>query len=181
MSKKEFVFSKFLTVAVFALISSIFVLVMTLILGYSFSDFNEFSIVIKDTEFIPAYFLKLTAFFSFCLFLGVLVKRSAFALGFLFIWWIIENITYALLKWELFKGTDVADNVAQFMPLWSMSNLIDEPFSRLSAVKAVANQVGEEFNFDYAVHWYEIAIVLVWTCLFILGAYKLLQNYHQKI
>ena len=55
-----------------------------------------------------------------------------------------------------------------------MSNLIDEPFSRLSAVKAVANQVGENFNFDYAVHWYEIVIVIVWSFLFIYGSYKLL-------
>jgi len=55
-----------------------------------------------------------------------------------------------------------------------MSNLIDEPISRLSAVKAVANQVGENLNYDYAVHWYEIAIVTIWSFLFIYGSYKLL-------
>ena len=176
MSKKEFVLSKFLTVTVFALISAVFVLVMTLILGYSFSDFNEFSIVIQDSEFILAYFLKLTAFFSFCLFLGVLVKRSAFALGFLFIWWIIENISYALLKWELFKDTDIADNVVQFFPLWSMSNLIDRPFERLNFVQSAASQLNADIGIDYAVHWYEVLIVLVWIFLFIYGSFALLKK-----
>jgi ABC-type transport system involved in multi-copper enzyme maturation permease subunit len=176
MSKKEFVLSKFLTVAVFALISAVFVLVMTLILGYSFSDFNEFSIVIQDSEFILAYFLKLTAFFSFCLFLGVLVKRSAFALGFLFIWWIIENISYALLKWELFKDTNIADNVVQFFPLWSMSNLIDRPFERLNFVQSAASQLNADIGIDYAVHWYEVLIVLVWIFLFIYGSFALLKK-----
>ncbi len=176
MSKKEFVLSKFLTVTVFALISAFFVLIMTLILGYSFSDFTEFSIVIQDTEFILAYFLKLTAFFSFCLFLGVLVKRSAFALGFLFIWWIIENISYALLKWELFKDTDIADNVVQLFPLWSMSNLIDRPFERLNFVQSAASQLNADIGIDYAVHWYEVVIVLVWIFLFIYGSFALLKK-----
>ena len=66
------------------------------------------------------------------------------------------------------------DTILSFFPLRSMSNLITEPISRLSAVKAVANQVGENLSYDYAVHWYEIAIVLAWTFLFIYGSYKLL-------
>lgn len=82
LSKKEFVLSKFYAVIVFSLLSSIFVFVLTIILGYSFSDYTELSIVTRELDFIFAYFLKLVAFFSFCLFLGVLVKRSAFALGF---------------------------------------------------------------------------------------------------
>lgn len=176
MSKKEFVLSKFLTVTLFALISTLFVFIMTLLLGYSFSDFTEFGIVITGTEFIVAYFLKLTAFFSFCLFLGILVKRSAFALGFLFIWWVIENITFALLKWEIFKGTEIANSIAQFFPLWSMSNLIDRPFERLNFVKSAASQLNTDIGIDYAVHWYEVFIVLIWTFIFIYGSYTLLKK-----
>ena len=97
LSKKEFILSKFYTVVAFSLLSTVFILIMTLILGYSFSDYTEFSIVTREMEFLFAYFLKLVGFFSFCLFLGVLVKRSAFALGFLFVWWIFENITYGMI------------------------------------------------------------------------------------
>mgnify|MGYP000123763390 CR=1 FL=1 len=66
LSKKEFVLSKFLTVLVFALVSTLFVFVVSLILGLIYSDYNEVSIIFSDLEFILAYFLKLTGFFSFC-------------------------------------------------------------------------------------------------------------------
>ncbi len=74
---------------------------MSLILGYSFSSYDEIGIVFSDLEYLLAYFVKLTAFFSFCLFLGILVKRSAFALGFLFVWNIFEAIVIGLFRWKL--------------------------------------------------------------------------------
>lgn len=176
LSKKEFIMSKFYTVIVFAFVSTLFIFFMSLVLGYSFSDFDEFSIVTQDLEFIFAYFLKLTAFFSFCLFLGILVKRSAFSLGFLFVWWIIEWILYALLRFKFFKDTEVYSQVMQFFPLMSMSNLIENPATRLSFVQNVESQLNADFAIDYAVHWHEIAIVSVWTFLFIYGSYALLKK-----
>src|SRR5690606_23344742 len=123
LSKKELILSKFITVIGFALVSALFVFILSMILGLSFSDYNEASIIFSDLEYLLAYFIKLTGFFSFCLFLGILVKRSAFALGFLLIWYFIEGIVYGLLKWAIFRGTDIADKVLPYFPLESMSNL----------------------------------------------------------
>ncbi|MDT0647836.1 ABC transporter permease [Zunongwangia sp. F260] len=176
LSKKEFVLSKFLTVLVFSLISTLFLFIVSLILGLSFSDFSEVSIILSDMEYLVGYFVKLTAFFAFCMFLGILVKRSAFALGFLFIWWIIESITYGVLKWKIFKGTDTADHIARFFPLESMANIIKEPFSRLNAFKAAANQLGSEFEKDYGIHWYQLLIVIAWTAIFVFFSYRLLKK-----
>lgn len=176
LSKKEFVLSKFLTVILFAAISTIFLFVVSMILGLSFSDYKEIGIIFSDMEYILAYFVKLVTFFSFCLFLGVLVKRSAFALGFLIIWFVIEKIAYSLMKWEFFKDTDVAANVAQFFPLEAMSNLIKEPFSRLGAVQSAANQLGEAFTKNYDVEWHTLLINLVWTGLFIYWSYVILKR-----
>jgi ABC-type transport system involved in multi-copper enzyme maturation permease subunit len=176
LSKKEFIASKFLTVTVFSLISTVFLFIVSLILGLSFSDFTETSIIFSDMEYMIAYFVKLTGFFAFCMFLGILIKRSAFALGFLFIWWIIESIVYGLLKWQVFRGTEVADQIARFFPLESMSNLIKEPFSRLSAVQTAATQIGSEIDKDYGIHWDQLLIVLVWTAIFVFLSYKLLQK-----
>ena len=50
MSKQEFILSKFLTVVVFAIVSTVFVFIMSLILGFSFSSYTEFSIVFTDLE-----------------------------------------------------------------------------------------------------------------------------------
>ncbi len=171
-----FVISKFLTVILFAAISTLFLFIVSLILGLSFSDYTELSIIFSDFEYILAYFIKLVAFFSFCLFLGILVKRSAFALGFLIIWFIIEKIIYGLMEWKFFKGTDIADNVAMFFPLEAMSNLIKEPFTRLGAVQSAANQLGESFTKSYDVEWYTILINLIWTGLFIYWSYVILKR-----
>lgn len=176
LSKKEFIASKFVTVSVFALFSTLFVAIITLILGYTFSDITEAYHVFSDTEYVLAFFIKLLGFFSFCLFLGILIKRSTFALGFLFVWFIIEKIAYGLLRWEIELTENSWKTITQFFPLESMSNLIVEPGSRLGAAKELAKQVGEDFNFDYSVHWYQIVIVLVWTAIFIYGSYKLLEK-----
>lgn len=176
LSKKEFVMSKFLAVLLFAVISTLFLFIVTMILGLSFSDYNEISIIFSDMEYLFAYFIKLMGFFAFCMFLGILVKRSAFALGFLFIWWILESIAYGVLKWELFRNTNIADNVMQFFPLSSMSNLVVEPISRLNFIQTAASQIGSELDKDYGVHWYQLLIVIAWTCLFVYLSFKLLKR-----
>src|SRR5690606_3504001 len=84
LSKKEFILSKFYTTILLSGISTLFLFVMSLILGLIFSSYTEISIIFSDLEYLLAFFIKLVGFFSFCLFLGILVKRSAFALGFLF-------------------------------------------------------------------------------------------------
>jgi ABC-type transport system involved in multi-copper enzyme maturation permease subunit len=176
-SKKEFIQSKFITVLVFALASTVFVFIMSLILGLSFSSYNEIDIVFSDLEYILAYFLKLTAFFSFCLFLGILVKRSAFAIGFLFVWNIIEGIIIGFLKWEVYVNSNNYQYITQFLPLESMSNLIKEPFTRLSVIKNIEETIGGAANSkDYGVHWYSMLIVIVWIVIFVLMSYKILQK-----
>lgn len=176
LSKKEFVISKFLTVVLFSFVSTLFVFIVSLILGLIFSDYNEIGIIFSDTEYLLAYFINLVAFFSFCLFIGILVKKSAFALGFLLIWSIIEGIIYGFLKWEMFKNTNLADNIMQLFPLASMSNLIKEPFSRLGAVQSAASQLGEAFDKDYSVQFITVLIVLIWTCLFVYGSFAILKK-----
>ncbi len=175
LSKKEFILSKFLTVISFALISTVFVFAVSMILGLIYSDYNEFSIIFSDMEFLLAFFVKLVGFFSFCLFLGILVKRSAFALGFLFLWQVFEGFVRGMIRWKLFDG-ETTDAIMGIFPLNSMFNLIKEPFSRLSAVQTVADQIGEELALDYHVQFYEILIVIGWTAIFVYLSYALLKK-----
>ena len=179
LSKKEFILSKFYTVVLLALISTVFVFIVSLILGYVYSDFNEISIVTTDLEYLFAFFLKLVAFFSFGLFMGILVKRSAFAVGGILVWFFMESIFKGYLFWQ-FKDVDATkekvNSIMQFLPLEAMSNLIKEPFTRLSAVKTVAKQVGEELSKDFSVQFTDIVIVSIWTFIFIYLSYKLLKK-----
>ncbi len=177
LSKKEFLASKFLTVVLFSLVSTVFLFVVSLILGLIFSDYNEFSIIFSDLEYIGAYFLKLLCFFSFCMFLAILVKRSAFALGFLGLWQVVEGIIAIFFQWIKVKdGPDLFKSVYNFLPLDAMSDLIVEPFTRFGAVQSAANQLGENFDKSYDVSWNTVLIVLGWTLIFIYWSYIILKR-----
>jgi ABC-type transport system involved in multi-copper enzyme maturation permease subunit len=175
LSKKEFIMSKFLTICAFSLISTLFIFMVSLVLGLMHSPYNELSIIFSDLEYLLAYFVKLLGFFSFCFFAGMLIKRSAFALGFLFIWFIgAELIPYIYITANYSKS--LADSIYQFFPFGSMWTTIEEPISRLSVIRSAVQTVGEEFTKEYAVHWYELLIVLGWTAIFIYLSYALLKK-----
>jgi hypothetical protein len=151
---------------------------MTLILGYSFSSYTEFAIVIKDIKYVAAYFLKLVAFFSFCLFVGILVKRSAFALGFIIVWFLIEELFIrGMLAKFVIDDKETLSMVMGFLPLDAMFSLIKEPFTRFETYKALEMQVSgaQQVRF-YGIYWYEIAIVLFWTAFFIYSSYRILKK-----
>ena len=178
MSKGEFLKSKVYTIAAFVGISTLLVFIISLILGGVYSDYNEFQIIFSELEYLLAYAVKLFGFFSFCLFLAILIKRSAFALGFLALWQVFEGIAYGLLRWRL---SDLipqlsAEQVIKFFPLQSIGNLITEPFTRLSAIQNIADQLGEGFTKDYGVSFLNITVVLVWSAVFIWGSYSLLKS-----
>ena len=179
LSKKEFILSKFYTVIAFAVISTVFVFVVSLVLGLVYSDYNEFAIIVSDLDYLLAFFIKLVGFFSFGLFLGILVKRSAFAVGAMFVWLIVESMFKGYLYWAFRsadKTGDKVDAIMQFLPLEAMTNLIKEPFSRLGAVRSAANTMGETFTKSYAVEFTTILVVSFWTFLFIYLSYALLKK-----
>lgn len=171
LSKKEFILSKFYTIIFFSAVATILIFIICLCIGLYYSSINEASLIFRETEFLLAYFVKLIGFFSLCLFLGMLVKRSAFALAFLFILFLLEWIIFGLITWKF--NADIAEKIQNFFPLKSMYKLIDQPFQRIAISKAPN---GQEFLYDFAVHWYEIAIVLGWTALFIFLSYRLLKK-----
>lgn len=179
LSKKEFILSKFYTVIVFSLVSTLFVFVVSLVLGLFYSDYNEFTIIFSDLSYLAGFFIKLVGFFSFGLFCGILVKRSAFAVGAMVVWLIAESIFKGFLFYFFRNAENTFEKVSdvmQFLPFEAMSNLIKEPFSRLGAVKSIASQIGEGFTKDYAVQFTDILIVCVWTFIFIYASFALLKK-----
>jgi ABC-type transport system involved in multi-copper enzyme maturation permease subunit len=175
LSKKEFILSKFITVVLFSLISSIFIFIITLILGLSFSSYDESNIIIKDMDYVFAYFIKLVGFFSFCLFIGILIKRSAFALGFLVLWNVIEFF-FTILLYQFLPNKTV-EIINRLLPLESMSQLILNPVRRFSLIKNFEQQMGAAENLnDYSVNYIQILIVICWIFIFTLMSYKILQK-----
>lgn len=169
MTKKEFILSKFYTSVLFAVISTLFVFTVSLILGLIYSSYTEIGIIFSEMEYLLAFFISLVCFSSMCLFVGILIKRSAFALGFIGIWLIFE-IVLVHFKIGFPQGLKV------FLPMEAMSQLLIEPLSRLSAIKQVGKMVGNKEVKDYAVHFTTILIVLSWTAIFVISSYKIIKK-----
>ncbi|OIQ29631.1 MAG: ABC transporter permease [Bacteroidetes bacterium MedPE-SWsnd-G2] len=171
LSKKEFILSKFYTIVFFSLIATILIFLASFAIGMYYSSYTEASIIFREIEFVLAYFVKLVGFFSLSLFFGMLVKRSAFALGFLVIQYILEWIVFGVFAYNF--DQDLAWKIKNFLPLESMYKLIDQPIQRMVMTKFPDKT---EVVYDYAVHWYEIVIVMGWTALFVFLSYRLLKN-----
>lgn len=171
LSKKEFILSKFYALLFFSLISTLLVGILTLAIGLYYNSDSEAYYMFSESIFLLAYFVKLIGFFSLCLFAAVLIKRSAFALAFLFILFIVEWIIYGIILKNY--DDDIATKIHNYFPLKSMWKLIDEPFRRIVAMKSPEKA---DLVYDFAVHWQEIGIVAVWTTIFIYCSYKLLQK-----
>lgn len=171
LSKKEFILSKFYTIVFFSLLSTILISVASFLIGLYYSSYTEAAIIFRETEFLLAYFVKLVGFFSLCLFFGMLLKRSAFALAFLFVLYIVEWLIF-WGSYEAFGSADTAWKIKNFLPLESMYKLIDQPFQRIIMTKYPEKI---DLTYDYGVHWYEIVIVLGWTAIFVFLSYRLLK------
>ena len=95
------------------------------------------------------------------------------------VWLIGESMFKGYLFYALRNAENTAEQVntiMQFLPLEAMANLIKEPFSRLGAVKSIANQVGETFTKNYSVELLNILIVSAWTFAFIYLSLALLKK-----
>ena len=171
LSKKEFILSKFYTIVFFSFCATLLIGIASLLIGLFYSSHTEIHLIFRGIEFLLAYFIKLVGFFSLCLFFAMLLRRSAFALAFLFVQFLVEWIIFLIIMSN--TNSEVAWKVHNFMPIQSMWNLVDQPFQRIAMTKIPDKT---QLIYDYAVHWYEILIVLGWTTLFIFLSYRLLKK-----
>lgn len=173
LSKKEFILSKFYSILALSFLSTIFVFIISLTLGLLYSDYAKLNLVFTDIDYLIAYFIKHVGFLTFGLFFAILIRKSALAIAAMIIWSIIESSIKGILLWNL---DSFADSIIQFLPLESLSNLIKEPFGRLSAVKTVANQIGESINKDFSVQFSDLIIASCWSLIFIYLSHKILKT-----
>jgi len=178
LSKKELILSKFYLVVVLSVVVTVVLVIACLILGLLYSDYTEANLIFRELEYVGAFFISHLTFFSMCLFAGILVKRSAFALGLIGIWAIFESILLGISKWIEYKFEVVVwDTLGNILPIYSISNLIIEPFSRVSLVKSTLEMADlSREGTDYGVPLLNVGMCVVWTTLFIYWSYALLKR-----
>lgn len=175
LSKREFLTSKILTNVVFASLSTIFVFVIALSLGLYFSESKEH--IFRGIEFIGTYFLKLNLFFSICLFLSVLLRKSAFAFLGLIVLWITEGVisTVEVLLKAWMKGLETIDPYgfyfSNYLPLNTSSKLIDLPQMKFDSFVLG----GSLFQYK-TVDWTFVVAAFIYIALFLFLSFSLLRK-----
>ena len=179
LSRKEFLASKVLTIAVLSLLSTLVIVLMGLILGFSFSKSTELNAIFKESYFVFGYFLKLFTFLTFLLFITVLLKRVVFVFLTFFVWWIFEVIlTIIEYQARIVEKFDAMGNrinvikpdlITDFLPLNAMSKLVEEPFQRIQLVKSIT---GGQFTFE--IPYLAIITALAYSILFLYGTYVIM-------
>jgi len=164
LSKKEYVLSKFYMVILYALSSTVYITLVSLILGYSFSTDTSFNVIVHETHFLFSYFIRLLSFLSFGLFAGILIKRSAFAMGAMLIWRIFELIIV-----ESFSSVKILSSI---FPFTNMEQLITQPFKRLSIIQEMMGESDQVYEMPTT----HILISLGWTAFFILMSYLIIKK-----
>ncbi|MCX8523635.1 ABC transporter permease [Chryseobacterium formosus] len=179
LSREEFIGSKLLTIAIFTLISTVLVFVITIFLGYQYSTSTESALVYKEIFFIGNYFLKLFSFFCFLMFLSILLRKSVFVFLAFFVIWIGESVIGGIETYTKVAGTQAAERneifqngffFSKLLPLESMSSLIPNPMMRLN----MAKMMGLKYEFTYPTE--SLVACLVWCGLFIFGSYLILKK-----
>jgi len=176
LSKKEFLTSKILTNVIFAFLSTLFVFGICLVLGLVFSNNKEN--IFKGMEFVGTYFLKLNLFFSICLFLSILLRKSAFAFLGLIVLWMGEGMistAEVLIKAWLGKGFENIDPygfyISNYLPLNTSSKLIDFPKMKIEGFV----MGGSIFEYK-TVDWTFVVAAFIYIGIFTFLSYRLLKK-----
>jgi len=148
LSRFQFLASKILTNVLLSLMSVVMIFVIGLVTGLIYSPVTDFSVIITDLEFFPAYFLEIFFFLSYALMLGVLIQRSGLTIILLLLSQMIEAIITSNID-------EYVPWLIPYFPMRSIWNLISWPFPRYAF---------QEIQ-DY-VKLSSAAIVIGWTFLF---------------
>lgn len=153
LSKADFLAGKLYLIILIALLATFIVFLTGMIQGLIGTDNLQSSIVFEKMNFLPAYFVQAIAYMCFALFVGTLVKKSGLAIGLFLLYKIVEWIAH-------FKMPDI---IADYLPMHTISNLVQLPSIKLLGINSAESPLGSHFAF-----------ALIYSVLFVGGTYLLL-------
>ena len=158
MSRLNFIHVKIVLSTLFAIISTIFVVVTALALASTTG--TEFSL--HGFSHIGYFFLKALTYNFIAVFISVLIKRTGFAIGVYFIYMSAENIISQLLDvWSMKIKVDSEldlGSLGSYLPMNASDSLLSFPDNPFKSMAKTA------FPTDY--HYLTISIAVFFVVLF---------------
>lgn len=118
LTRNEWIVSKLMTVITITIASTIYITLLTLILGYSFSGTTESAMVWQKSNLVFIYFIQMLGYLCFAFMLANLLKRAALTIGlFLLYSYVIEPI--------------ISYKMAVDLPMSHIRGLIEAPIGKV--------------------------------------------------
>lgn len=152
LSRTDFLVSKILVAVLFSLAATLLIFITGTILGLIYSATMSFQAFFGKMLFLAGYFIEILTFLLFSMMIGILVKRTGFAIGLLFVYPILELIIQQ----------KVADNIQPFLPLNAMNHILRTPNTSLIQY----NSPGFDIELQTAIHMQDVGVALLYACLF---------------
>jgi len=135
LSKREFLISKFTLIVSLAILATVFLFLEGLVMGMIYSKVQGVSYVLKDLDFLAAYFLEVCTFLSLAFLLSVLIKKSGFVIVLLFMYTLIFEPFVVINMEHNPHIPDTLDWIIPYLPIKSLNNLIRVPFQKYVFMK----------------------------------------------
>lgn len=161
LDKWEFLLSKISIILLISVINTLFIIVLGIILGSIYSPVQGFDVMFLHFEFVGAYFLDVFAFLLFSLLVGMLIKKTGFAIVLLaFYSLFIEPIGVLILSNVYEEYT-----FYNYFPIKAINQLISFPYAKYAF---------QEIK-DYLL-WHEVLIVILYALLFVFFSFRILKT-----
>jgi ABC-type transport system involved in multi-copper enzyme maturation permease subunit len=158
LSRQQFMSVKMMMALIFALASTLLVIISALIFG--FASGTSFSV--NGIAFVGYFFLKGLSYNLIAILFSVLVKRTGFAIGIFFIYLGSENIVSQLLnvlsiKLKRENSIDLG-NIGDYLPMNAADGLLEFPDN---PIKAMSKSIMPS---DYT--WLVFALAMAYLIIF---------------
>lgn len=158
LSRQQFISVKMMMAVIFAIASTLLVLLSALIFGLA----SGTSFSLHGIEFAGYFFLKAVSYNLIAILFSVLVKRTGFAIGIFFIYLGAENIISRLLDFLSLKirtdsGTDLG-YIGDYLPMNAADGLLEFP---PHVIKTMSKSIMPS---DYT--WLVFVLAMVYLAIF---------------
>ncbi|MFC4263450.1 ABC transporter permease [Ferruginibacter yonginensis] len=167
-SRHEFISVKLVLALLFAVVSTILVILTAL--GFGFASGTSFGL--NGVSHVGFFFLKALTYCLFAVLISVIIKKTGFAIGLYMIYVVLENFVSQMLdigsiKLKKDTGADLG-SVGDYLPLNASDGLLTFPENPL---KTMAKSV---LPTDYT--WLVVAFAIFYIVLFVVWSRKKYTN-----
>jgi ABC-2 type transport system permease protein len=153
LSRTDFLLSKVYLAILFSIVATLLIFLTGTVLGLIYSSTINFHAFFSKMIFLLGYFVETLAFLLFSMMVGILVKRTGFAIGLLFVYPIFEIIVQQ----------KIPESIQPFLPVNAINHILRTPNTSLIQFKS------PEFNVELqtGLHSQDVIIALLYAALFV--------------